>query len=348
MRVEKRRGALPVTQLTRDGGLFPRWRDNNTVEFGSGPRYFVHHVNTGKTDTIPMSLSVPRDIPQGKIALSNARILTMNNRQIIAKGTVIVDGSRITCVGNCSTQGVTRTIDLSGKTIIPGFVDMHAHHYREWRGIRPRHDYEQAIYLAYGVTATQDVSMWSQNMFPTAELIEAGEMIGPRAFSTGDNQSGGDGAHTNEISSPADALAAVRRLTDWGAVSIKQYAQPRRDQRQWFSEAARQVGVNITSEGGHFLEDLGMIMDGQTGWEHSFHEAPMYSDGAKFLGQAKATYSPTFATTGAGGAWSIEYWFQESDVWKDPKQRRWFPWRMLIPQLRVHWERPGRRGGDEV
>jgi hypothetical protein len=230
-------------------------------------------------------------------------------------------------------------IDASGKTIIPGFIDMHSHHYREWRGIRPRHDYEQAIYLAYGVTTTLDVSMWSQNMFPTAELIDAGEMIGPRGFSTGDNQSGGDGAHTNEIASLADAIAAVRRLTEWGATEIKQYAQPRRDQRQWFSEAGRQVGANVTSEGGHFLENLGMIMDGQTGWEHAFGEVPMYADGAKFLGQAKATYSPTLVVAGPS-AWSIEYWFQESDVWKDPKQRLWFPWRMLVPQTRIRWTRP--------
>jgi Tol biopolymer transport system component/imidazolonepropionase-like amidohydrolase len=340
LRVEKRRGAIPVTQLTRDGGLFPRWRDHNTLEYGSGPRYYVHHMDTGRTDTVSLQLSVARDVPRGRIALAGARIVTLDDRQVIERGTIIVDGSRITCVGECSTQGVDRTLDVAGKTIIPGFVDMHAHHYREWRGIRPRRDYEQAIYLAYGVTTTLDVSMWSQNMFPTAELIEAGEMIGPRGFSTGDNQSGGDGAHTNEISNLADAVAAVRRLTDWGATSIKQYAQPRRDQRQWFSEAARQIGVNVTAEGGHFLEDLGMIMDGQTGWEHSFHEAPMYSDGAKFLGQAGATYSPTLSTSGTGGAWGTDYWFQESDVWKDPKQRRWFPWRLLVPQTRVRWTRP--------
>ncbi len=339
LRVEKRRGALPVTRLTQDGGLFPRWRDEVTLEYGSGPHFYVHHMDTGVTDTLALELSVPRAVPSGTLAFTNARIVTLDSRQVVERGTLVVRGSRIACVGECALEDVDRTIDAAGKTIIPGFIDMHAHHYREWRGIRPRHDYEQAIYLAYGVTTTMDVSMWSQNMFPTAELIEVGEMIGPRGFSTGDNQSGGDGPHTNEITNLAEAVAAVRRLTDWGATQIKQYAQPRRDQRQWFSEAARQVGANVTSEGGFFYENLGMIMDGQTGWEHAFSEVPMYSDGARFLGQAGATYSPTLVVAGPA-AWSIEYFFQDSDVWKDPKQRRWFPWRMLVPQTRVRWLRP--------
>jgi hypothetical protein len=176
-------------------------------------------------------------------------------------------------------------------------------------------------------------------MFPTAELIEAGEMIGPRGFSTGDNITAGDASRANEITSPADALAMVRKMADWGAVSIKQYAQPRRDQRQWMAEATRAVGINETSEGGHFMENLGFIMDGQTGWEHAFSELPMYADGAKFFGKAGATYSPTLVVAGPS-AWSIDYWFQSSDLWKDPKQRRWFPWRMLVPQTRVRWLRP--------
>jgi len=338
-RVEKRRGQFPVTQLTRDGGLFPRWRDANTLEYGSGERFYVHHLETGRTDTVKLSLAVPRDIAKGSIALTNARIVTMNKREVIERGTVVVKDGRISCVGRCATAGVDRVVNAAGKTIIPGFVDMHAHHYREWRGMRPRRDYEQAIYLAYGVTTTLDVSMYSQNMFPTAELIEAGEMIGPRGFSTGDNITAGDAARANEINTPADALAMVRKMADWGAVSIKQYAQPRRDQRQWMAEASRTVGMNETSEGGHFMENLGFIMDGQTAWEHAFGELPMYSDGAKFLGKAGATYSPTLVVGGPQG-WNIEYWFQESDVWKDPKQRLWFPWRMLVPQTRYRWQRP--------
>jgi Tol biopolymer transport system component len=336
-RVEKRRGQFPVTQLTKDGGLFPRWRNAKTLEFGSGQRFYVRHMDSGRTDTINLKLSVPRDVPNGSIALTNARIVTMDHRKAI-NGTVVVKGSRISCVGNCSTSGVDRVINASGKTIVPGFVDMHAHHYREWRGMRPKHDFEQAIYLAYGVTTTLDPSMYSVNMFPTAELIETGEMIGPRGFSTGDNITAGDAARANEINNPADALAMVRKMADWGAVSIKQYAQPRRDQRQWMSEAVRTVGLNETSEGGHFMENLGFIMDGQTGWEHAFGEL-LYNDGAKFFGLAGATYSPTLVVAGPNG-WNIEYWFGASDVWKDAKQRRWFPWRALVPQTRVRWLRP--------
>jgi Tol biopolymer transport system component len=339
MSVEKRRGAFPVTQLSRDGGIFPRWRDSRTLEWGSGNRFFVYHVETKKTDTLTLNVSAPRDVPKGTVAITGARILTMNNRQVINGGTIIVKGSRITCVGTCSTAGADKVINASGKTIIPGFIDMHSHHYREWRGMRPPHDFEQAIYLAYGVTTTMDVSTWSQNVFPTAELIEAGEMIGPRTFSTGDNASAGDGSRTNEISNLAGAQALVRRMNDWGATQIKQYAQPRRDQRQWIVEASRQVGINVTSEGSNFLEDLGMIMDGQTGWEHPFSEVPMYSDGAKFLGKANATYSPTLVVAGPQ-AWNIEFWYANSDWWKDPKQRRWFPWRALVPQLRVRTLRP--------
>jgi Tol biopolymer transport system component len=338
-RIEKRRGQIPVTSLTRDGGLFPHWRTATTLEYGSGALHFVHDVTTGKTDTLTMRLSAPRAVPTGSVALTNARIITMDKRQVIENGTVVVTGSRITCVGTCSTTGVDRIVNAAGKTIMPGLVDMHSHHYREWRGMRPRHDFEQAIYLAYGVTTTLDVSMYSQNMFPTAELVEVGEIIGPRGFSTGDNITAGDGARANEINNARDALAAVTKMVSWGATAIKQYAQPRRDQRQWMAEAARAVGANLTSEGGFFFENLGFIMDGQTGWEHAFSELPLYSDGAKFLGKAGATYSPTLVVAGPG-PWSIEYWFQESDVWKDAKQRKWFPWRALVPHTRTRILRP--------
>ena len=56
----------------------------------------------------------------------------------------------------------------------------------------------------------------------------------------------------------------------------------------------------VTAEGGDLGYNLSMIMDGQTAWEHPMSYIPIFGDAAKFFGQAKAVYSPTFVVAGPG------------------------------------------------
>jgi Tol biopolymer transport system component len=337
--IDKRKGALPVTQLSREGGLFPRFVDSHRLEYESATRHFTYDLASGETKTKEIDLRVPRPIPRGRIALTGARIITPHDGRVVERGTIVVEGARLRCIGDCPTDGVDRIVDVSGKTIIPGFVDMHAHHHREHRGVHPALDFEKAIYLAYGVTTNLDNSMWSENVFPAAELIEAGLMVGPRTFSTGDPLYRGDGARQNDLTSYEVTEQNIERLASWGAVAIKQYLQPRRDQRQWVSDVARKKGLMVTAEGSDLPYDLSMIMDGQTGWEHPLSYMPVYADATKFFGLAGATYSPTFIV-GGPGPWNEEYFFQKSDVWRDEKQRDWLPWRQLIPHTRRRVLRP--------
>ena len=95
----------------------------------------------------------------------------------------------------------------------------------------------------------------------------------------------------------------------------------------------------VTAEGGDLEYNLGMIMDGHTGWEHPMPYMPLYEDAAKFFGQAEAVYSPTFLV-GGSSAWNEEYFYQTYEVWKDEKLRRFTPWRVLIPQTRRRMLRP--------
>jgi Tol biopolymer transport system component len=337
--LEKRDGKLPVRRLSLEGGMFPRWRDANTVEFGSGTRWFAYRVEEETTDTVRLALTVQRDLPTGTVAFTGARIVTAEGDEVIEGGTVVVQGARIRCVGACDTGGVDRVIDAAGKTIIPGWVDMHAHHYREHRGYRPLRDYELAIALAYGVTANLDNSMWSQNLFPTAEMVEAGRMIGPRTYTTGDPLYQGDAARNNDLTSYEEVVHDVRRLKDWGVVSLKQYQQPRRDQRQWVTDVARAEGLMVTSEGGDLFYDVGMVLDGHSGWEHPIPQVPLFSDLARFFGRAGTVYSPTFVVVGTAD-WNIEFFYADTDLWKDAKQRRWMPWRQNMGHLRRRWLRP--------
>ncbi len=338
-RLEKREGRPAVRRVSLEGGLYPRWRGPGELEFGSGARYYRYSPGSDRTDTARIRLRVPRAIPTGTIALTGARILPMDGRGVIESGTVVVRDGRLACIGECDASGADRVVDVPGSTLMPGIVDPHAHHHREHSGILPRKNFEAAAYLAYGVTTTMDPIGWSPAVFPEAEMIEAGVTVGPRVFSTGENLSPGDGPRSNEIATYADAEHEVARLADYGAIAVKQYGQPRREQRQWLTDIARKRGLMITGEGSDLPFNVGTAMDGQTGFEHPMSYAPLYGDVAKFFGATETVYSPTLVVGGAG-AWSEEYFWQESDLWRDEKQQRWLPWRHLVPHTRRRTLRP--------
>lgn len=341
--LSKKNGKLPVRQLSRRGGIFPGWRDANTVEFGSAASYYTHDVAAETTDTFTISLEVPRgSLGMGTVAVTGARIVTLNDRRVIENGTLVATDGRIRCVGeaaDCDADGADLVVDGAGKTLIPGFIDMHSHFFREYRGLIPPNAFEMAVALAYGVTTNLDNSQWSQDIFPAAQMIEAGVLAGPRTYTTGDPLYRGDNTRQNELTSYEVTEDNIARLQSWGAVSLKQYMQPRRDQRQWVSDIARRRGLMVTSEGSDLAYNLGMIMDGQTAWEHPISYVPMYSDAARFFGRAETVYSPTFVV-GGPGPWNDEWFFQETEVWRDPKLRLWMPWKQLVPHARRVFKRP--------
>lgn len=63
-----------------------------------------------------------------KILIQNAEIVTMNDREDIVYGDLLIENDRIAAIGeNIERQGVDRVIDGSGRTVIPGFVQTHIH-----------------------------------------------------------------------------------------------------------------------------------------------------------------------------------------------------------------------------
>lgn len=308
------------------GGVYASWRDSTTLQFATGSRYVTYDATTGETRTVEIDLRFARSAPSGTLALANAKIITIDSGRVIERGTVVVRGARIACVGDCDTTGVDRVLDLSGKAIIPGLVDLHAHHTVDPAGIVPPDRWRSAIDLAYGVTTILDPASDSESGFPLAELIEAGVVLGPRTFSVAEIliHPGFAWGEQPILRTQEDATREVNRRADWGAVSIKNYRQAGRFRHQMILRAARDRGITVTSEGGPLYFDVGLIMDGQTGWEHLIANLPIYRDVATFFGQARAVYSPTAIVAGHVLG-SMHYFRPRHDLLNDAKYRRFMP-----------------------
>jgi hypothetical protein len=51
LRLDRNRPRLPATRLTREGGLYPTWRNATTLDYGSADRFFSYSINSKRADT---------------------------------------------------------------------------------------------------------------------------------------------------------------------------------------------------------------------------------------------------------------------------------------------------------
>jgi len=115
--------------------------------------------------------------------------------------------------------------------------------------------------------------------------------------------------------------------------------QPRRLQRQWLAQAAQEIGINITAEGGGFLkEDLAMVIDGYTGFEHNY-PVKLYKDVIELTARAQSVYTPTLIVS-YGSPFGQYYWRQRRDYHGDEKLARFTPHEELDRKARRVIESP--------
>ncbi|MCB0844017.1 MAG: PD40 domain-containing protein, partial [Bacteroidetes bacterium] len=328
--------SVPIQKVSRDAGTSLHWSgDSEKLHWVLGPEYFTREIKNsfefveGAPDSLPaidttgvkLGLELTTDMPKGKVAFTNARIITMEGDQVIEKGYVLVKDNRIEEVkaGEKSFGSGVHVVDCEGKTIIPGLIDVHAHLGAGSMGISPQQQWSYFANLAYGVTTTHDPSNNTEMVFSQSEMVKSGMMTGPRIYSTGTILYGADGDFKAVINSYEDALSHLRRLKAVGAFSVKSYNQPRRDQRQQVIKAARKLKMMVYPEGGStFYHNLSMILDGHTGIEHSIPVNPYYKDVAQLWGASETGYTPTLIV-GYGGRWGEDYWYQKTNVWeKEP------------------------------
>jgi imidazolonepropionase-like amidohydrolase len=280
------------------------------------------------TEGIKINLRLETDKPKGQIVFKNARIITMNGDQVIEKGTIVIQGNRIKALGETGKIRIpnsAKVYDMTGKTIMPGMVDAHAHIGAFRYGLTTQKHWQFYVNLAFGVTTAHDPSANTETVFALSELVKNGTLVGPRLYSTGFILYGADGDFKAVVNNLEDARSSIRRTKAFGALSVKSYNQPRREQRQQILQAAREEGILVVPEGGStFYHNMTMIMDGHTGVEHNIPISPVYKDVKELWGNSKTGYTPTLIVN-YGGVNGEYFWYQNTNVWENEKLLKYTP-----------------------
>jgi hypothetical protein len=154
-----------------------------------------------------------------------------------------------------------------------------------------------------------------------ADRVDAGEIPGPRVYSTGPGVFWFDG-----IRSLDDARYLLRRYSDYyDTKTFKMYLAGNRQQRQWLIIAARELGLMPTTEGAlDYRLNMTHAMDGYTGVEHTMPIVPAYEDVVQLFRTSGTTNSPTLLVS-YGGPWAENYFYTKENVVGDRKLNHFTP-----------------------
>jgi Tol biopolymer transport system component len=354
--------SFPARQLTDIGAQFPTWGSSGReVHWALGNAHFIYDLDAAEAfadsveaasgDEEPVeeeeeaadaedeededvvryrpaetrvSVEFARDVPSGVVALTGARVITMNGDEVFERGDVVVRDNRIEAVGASGSVSIptgAERIDMTGMTIMPGFVDTHAH-LRASFDLHRAQPWSYAANLAYGVTTARDPQTGSSDVLTYEDFMRAGDMLGPRIYSTGQGVFSGEG-----ISSLKEARDVLKRYSDYfDTKTIKMYGAGNREVRQWIIQAARELELMPTTEGSLDLRlNLTMAQDGYSGTEHNLPGVPLFEDVVQLVAQSNMATTPTIVVT-YGGPWAENLFYTTTDVLRDPKLATFTPW----------------------
>lgn len=340
--------SLPVARVSKNAGEYIHWAgDSRSLHWTLGPELFTRALPEtfsfvpGAPEKLPelpergrpIGFEATTDVPSGSVAFVGGRVVTMKSggNEIIEDGVVVVEGNRIRAVGPRASVTIppgTRSVDVAGRTVLPGLVDAHWHGDIGGNGVIPQQNWTTDAGLAFGVTTAHDPSHDTGEFFAASEMARAGLIRSPRLFSTGTILYGAGGDVRVEIDSLDDARTHLKRMKAVGAFSVKSYNQPRREQRQQILAAARELEMLVVPEGGSLFEhNMTMVVDGHTGIEHTLPVARIYKDVLQ-LWKNGVGYTPTLLV-GYGGIFGENYWYQHANVWENPRLSKFVPPREL-------------------
>jgi len=277
-----------------------------------------------KPDERRLEVKLPRDVPRGTVLLRGGRAVTMKDKEIIENADVLIRDNRIVAIGprdSVEVPSEARIIDVSGKTLLPGFVDIHYHSMWLIAEVHPTQVWQYLTMLSYGVTTTRDPQTGSTDVLSYQDRVATGGMLGPRVYSTGPGVFAGENLRNLE-----HAKTVLKRYSEYyDTKTLKMYMTGNRQQRQWVIQAAKELKLMPTTEGGlDYKLELTHAIDGYPGIEHSLPIAPIYEDVVELFKASQTTNTPTLLVS-YGGPFGENWFYTTENAHDDPRLRQFIP-----------------------
>ncbi|MGH9884995.1 MAG: amidohydrolase family protein, partial [bacterium] len=208
------------------------WLDDE-LELFARPSSWVSIVREGSAAALPALLAadqtwltaraerLARQLahrpPAAGLAITHARVFDAERRTVVPDATVVIVGDRIVAVGaQAAVPAGAQVIDARGRTLLPGFWDMHVH----------LRDIDGVAELAAGVTTVRDLGNDAGELGARIARIAAGRELGPTVLRAGFIDGAGKLAAPIgvQVATADEARAAVQRYADQGFVQIKIYS----------------------------------------------------------------------------------------------------------------------------
>jgi len=202
-----------------------------------------------RPDAVQQFVSVDTPV----VALTHARVIDGTGGPARANQTLVIKDGRIAALGETgqvAVPGEATTIDLTGKSVIPGLVMVHEHLYYP----TGPNVYGQLgasfvrLYLAGGVTTMRTGGNTNGVMdINLKRQIEAGTLAGPAIDATGPYLNGPQNQlQMHALKDADDASRQVAYWADMGATSFKAYMQITRDELRAAIDEAHRRGLKVT------------------------------------------------------------------------------------------------------
>ncbi len=153
--------------------------------------------------------------------LDGAQIIDGTGAPPVPAGRIVIAAGRVVAVGALADtpapDGAER-IDLTGRTIVPGLLDLHFHIEND-----PRLALRQ---LSHGVTGFRDPGQWDDKFVELRRMIAADGLKGPHIFTCGPHIDGEHPAYPDDAvvaRDPEEARRLAERNLSWGATALKIY-----------------------------------------------------------------------------------------------------------------------------